>query len=61
MFRRSILRPTIDYRLSFDEDNSMTLRFVTPQDAGDYSCVVRNEVGSDSKEFHVTVRGNGRN
>ncbi|KAI0230863.1 Receptor-type tyrosine-protein phosphatase F [Lamellibrachia satsuma] len=56
LFQHFVLVPTLDHRLTFGKDNSMTIRYVTPVDAGQYSCVANNEVGSDSKDFLVTVR-----
>ena len=57
LFQHFVLVPTLDHRLTFGKDNSMTIRYVTPVDAGQYSCVANNEVGSHSMDFVVTVRG----
>ena len=51
--------PDVKYRIENSEISStFTIAKVARSDAGNYTCLVKNGVGSDSKNILLTVKGN---
>ena len=51
--------PSVKYRINNQELSSgLTIERVNRSDAGNYSCLVKNGVGSDSKNVMLSVKGN---
>ena len=51
--------PDVKYRIENSKISStFTIEKVNRSDSGNYSCLVKNGVGSDSKNILLTVKGN---
>ena len=51
--------PDVKYRIENSEMSStLSIKSVERHDAGNYSCLVKNAVGTDSKLVSLTVKGN---
>ena len=56
-----IIRPAPDVKYRIDNlklSSGLTIEKVARSDAGNYSCLVKNGVGSDSKNVLLNVKGN---
>ena len=51
--------PDVKYRIENSKISSaLTIDKVNRLDAGNYSCLVKNGIGSDSKNLYLNVKGN---
>ena len=55
-FSGVLVVPSQDGRISFPELDSLHVKFMTGQDAGDYKCIAENAVGTSSMVANVLVR-----
>lgn len=53
------IKPTGRFKFLFEDEDTMTLviKNVTPEDAGSYKVVASNDLGEDSTEIHLSVKG----
>lgn len=51
------IRVTNDNRFVLKSSGELTIRDIGKNDEGNYHCVARNNVGSDTKNVRVAVRG----
>ena len=42
----------------FELSSTLTIKRISKDDAGNYTCKVRNAYGSDSQNVHLNVKGN---
>ena len=57
LFNGQFVRATSDTRISFPTENSLSVKFVTGADSGNYKCVASNAAGVDSADVTVQIRG----
>jgi len=52
------LKKSKDFNIEFNgEIAKLTINDAYPEDSGDYTCEVWNEIGSQTSSFKITVKG----
>ena len=55
-FNNQLIVPSADSRISFPTRNSLLVKYVQPEDAGNYECIAENSAGFDSMSTVVLIR-----